>query len=627
MDEPATLYVYEYRLGDDQRAPICMAQSAGYEEGDFLRAVRWSPDGSTVAAATDSGALQTFDLSSVVEAYYSSSVAAASDDTGGKEEDAPVAIGLPALSVPHPGGLLDFAWYPFMRRDAAETCCLIESVRDTPVQLRDSLTGCVRASYPARDANEMPMTASALEFINSSEMAMAGSFVAGYPACIARFDVMRPGPPVVRQATTPSRRSSDGVKGVVSCVASRHGLTACASFAGQLGLWASTDLAAVFSWRVPQEYGGAGVTALRWSSDCLLWAAQRHATHIVAWDVRDLRGPVAAVPRASATMQRLAFDFDASGRFLVAGESGSGTLSFHDTADADALPLAKFTAADDVVAAIAAHPFYPLLATASGQRQFNDYLDEPAAPRQLSKQNCLKICREEIILRILHHQPPPATEDGEEDVSSRPEQFLPISSLTICDHVDRIQATEESRGLMTAAKLTRMELPPDLSDYALERDVWGVNFLVAGYPRYKCPYVWLRTDHQRLIAKPSEDSLRGEVEKDVPLRLESIDCWRQFDIRPWDVLVEVICTALAPPPENPFAIDYEYFGKITIEERVVVTGAMLEFLRRVYLRHYFFSDIVLADIKQLQKIHFRDINVLREYQQNTVLRDTSTAVS
>ncbi|KAJ2487904.1 hypothetical protein EV174_000251 [Coemansia sp. RSA 2320] len=607
MDEPATLYVYEYRLGDDQRAPICMAQSAGYEEGDFLRAVRWSPDGSTVAAATDSGALQTFDLSSVVEAYYSSSVAAASDDTGGKEEDAPVAIGLPALSVPHPGGLLDFAWYPFMRRDAAETCCLIESVRDTPVQLRDSLTGCVRASYPARDANEMPMTASALEFINSSEMAMAGSFVAGYPACIARFDVMRPGPPVVRQATTPSRRSSDGVKGVVSCVASRHGLTACASFAGQLGLWASTDLAAVFSWRVPQEYGGAGVTALRWSSDCLLWAAQRHATHIVAWDVRDLRGPVAAVPRASATMQRLAFDFDASGRFLVAGESGSGTLSFHDTADADALPLAKFTAADDVVAAIAAHPFYPLLATASGQRQFNDYLDEPAAPRQLSKQN--------------------STEDGEEDVSSRPEQFLPISSLTICDHVDRIQATEESRGLMTAAKLTRMELPPDLSDYALERDVWGVNFLVAGYPRYKCPYVWLRTDHQRLIAKPSEDSLRGEVEKDVPLRLESIDCWRQFDIRPWDVLVEVICTALAPPPENPFAIDYEYFGKITIEERVVVTGAMLEFLRRVYLRHYFFSDIVLADIKQLQKIHFRDINVLREYQQNTVLRDTSTAVS
>ncbi|KAJ1851611.1 hypothetical protein LPJ73_003001, partial [Coemansia sp. RSA 2703] len=219
--------------------------------------------------------------------------------------------------------------------------------------------------------------------------------------------------------------------------------------------------------------------------------------------------------------------------------------------------------------------------------------------------------REEIVLRV-HRSSTPSQPSS--DVKP-----TPITSTTIHDHVDRLQATDESKVLMTSTHKGDIALPRDLSDHALEHDLEGINFLIAGYPRYKCPYVWLRTDHQSLIALPENHPL----EKDVPLRLESIDCWRQFDIRPWDVLVEVICTALSPQPENPFAIDYSYFENVTVEERVVSTGAMLEFLRRVYLRHYFFSDIVLADIKALQKRHFHDINVLREFQMNSVLRDSA----
>ncbi|KAI7823944.1 hypothetical protein BX661DRAFT_172567 [Kickxella alabastrina] len=215
--------------------------------------------------------------------------------------------------------------------------------------------------------------------------------------------------------------------------------------------------------------------------------------------------------------------------------------------------------------------------------------------------------REEILLRVFRAAAPTTDQ-------------TPISSSTIYDSIDRIQATEESKHIIAAARDT-MDMPADLSDQALEADTQGINFLIAGYPRYKCPYVWLRTDHQELIAVAENQDL----EKDVPLRLESIDCWRQFDIRPWDVLVEVICTALKPPPENPFAIEYAYFDQITVEERVVSTGAMLEFLRRVYLRHYFFSDIVLADIKRLQHLHFRDINTLREFQQSSVFREGASA--
>ncbi|KAJ2395952.1 hypothetical protein GGI23_004104, partial [Coemansia sp. RSA 2559] len=217
--------------------------------------------------------------------------------------------------------------------------------------------------------------------------------------------------------------------------------------------------------------------------------------------------------------------------------------------------------------------------------------------------------REEIVLRVFRDKCPadPAAMSG----------AVPISSSTIYEHVDRIQALDESKQTMLHAK--DMQVPFDLSDKSLEDDPYAINFLVAGYPRYKCPYVWLRTDHGMLISMPENQPL----EKDVPLRLESVDCWRQFDIRPWDVLVEVICTTLSPPPENPFSIDYPYFDKITIEERVVATGAMLEFLRRVYLRHYFFSDVVLDDIKRLQHIHFRDINTLRAHQLSATFRDTS----
>ncbi|KAJ2890333.1 hypothetical protein GGI21_006205, partial [Coemansia aciculifera] len=145
-------------------------------------------------------------------------------------------------------------------------------------------------------------------------------------------------------------------------------LAACATFSGSLGLVASNSLDPVAAWKVPVEYAGAGVTELRWSGDHVLWAAQRRSRWLVAWDIRDLRSPVVAVPRVADTMQRLAMDTDAAGRYLVSGgleKEGEeeGVLTFYDTAN-DGVVVDRFKAADDVVAAIAAHPYYPLLATA-----------------------------------------------------------------------------------------------------------------------------------------------------------------------------------------------------------------------------------------------------------------------
>ncbi|PIA16367.1 hypothetical protein COEREDRAFT_62810, partial [Coemansia reversa NRRL 1564] len=146
--------------------------------------------------------------------------------------------------------------------------------------------------------------------------------------------------------------------------------------------------------------------------------------------------------------------------------------------------------------------------------------------------------------------------------------------------VFRDSSTEIDSDVIPICSSTRMVKPFDTSNKSLEADEHGINFLIAGYQRYRCPYVWLRSHHQELVEVEDDQ----ELDSNAPVVLNTINCWRYFDIRPWDVIVEIICYALNPWPENPFSIDYAYFDKITIEERVVATGAMLEFLRRAYLR-------------------------------------------
>ncbi|KAJ2785634.1 hypothetical protein H4R18_000450 [Coemansia javaensis] len=209
--------------------------------------------------------------------------------------------------------------------------------------------------------------------------------------------------------------------------------------------------------------------------------------------------------------------------------------------------------------------------------------------------------REEIILRVYRGTDPDAGSDA-----------VPICTATVYDHVGRMHASDETKQVITSAK-GRMARPLDISDRSLESDPHAVNFLIAGYQRYRCPYVWLRTDHERLV---EPDDAR-DLDKDAPVLLNTVSCWRHYDIRPWDVIVEIICYTLDPWPENPFSVDHAYFDRLTVEERVVATGAMLEFLRRAYLRHYFCSEVLLEDIKRLQHQHFYCLNVLREYQQST----------
>ncbi|KAJ2651636.1 Telomerase Cajal body protein 1 [Coemansia sp. RSA 1250] len=299
-----------------------------------------------IAASTDDNTLRLYNAYDIVYQYSTGSTI-----NKGLQD---------STEIPHGGTLLSYAWYPFMSQSDPASCCLIESVRDHPLHLRDISSGRLRASYTAYDAKDILLSASSTVFSQDGT-----SIYGGYLNHIARFDVQRPGLPVDLQLTTPSRRSRDGIKGIVSCMAAGSSGLACGTFNGHIGLF--TDSSGMQSWRVPAEYCGSGLTSLVWAPNNVhLWAGSRQSQHLVAWDIRDLRGPWAVVPRTCRTQQRMFFGFDATGRHLVAGEM-DGTITFHDVGDIESQPV-RVPAHGDLVAGISTHPYYPLLATASGQR-------------------------------------------------------------------------------------------------------------------------------------------------------------------------------------------------------------------------------------------------------------------
>lgn len=56
------------------------------------------------------------------------------------------------------------------------------------------------------------------------------------------------------------------------------------------------------------------------------------------------------------------------------------------------------------------------------------------------------------------------------------------------------------------------------------------------------------------------------------------------DVRLWDIMAEIITLTLSPSPINPFRINLAYFDTLPLEECVIATGAMMDFLQRVYMK-------------------------------------------
>lgn len=140
-----------------------------------------------------------------------------------------------------------------------------------------------------------------------------------------------------------------------------------------------------------------GVTHLLFSPDAQrLYSGGRKDDDIVCWDMRFPGAVLHRLVRSVTTNQRMYFDMDSSGKYLISGNS-DGSVSVWDTSippsgnnhltDVIIPTCLNYVAHDDCVNGISLHPTLPLLATASGQRKFilRDELEEYVDENHLEK--------------------------------------------------------------------------------------------------------------------------------------------------------------------------------------------------------------------------------------------------
>ena len=185
----------------------------------------------------------------------------------------------------------------------------------------DGFTGSVRASYPIVDHRERFVGPHSLCFSPGDGGA---TLYAGHDAAIEIFDISRSGEAGERVLTTPKRSSRDGQKGIISSIAvsqSDPSFLAAGSFGRTVGLYdtasgrTGADLLQLFN------VSGGGATQVRFHpTERQLFVASRMHDSIDVWDLRYAAALLRSYERPARTNQRLSFDIDAWGRYLVAGD-------------------------------------------------------------------------------------------------------------------------------------------------------------------------------------------------------------------------------------------------------------------------------------------------------------------
>jgi hypothetical protein len=98
-----------------------------------------------------------------------------------------------------------------------------------------------------------------------------------------------------------------------------------------------------------------------------------------------------------------------------------------------------------------------------------------------------------------------------------------------------------------------------------------------------------------------------------------------IDIKLVDVIAEIIQKTIQPPPENPFELDHSYFEQQPVEENMLLTGAMIDFLQKLCLRRYPYTSRILEDLRKLQKLHFHEFDQVLSVQEQPLDDNTSSS--
>lgn len=216
-------------------------------------------------------------------------------------------------------------WYPHASTTDPITCTFLSSTRDHPIHLWGVHTGLIRSSYTCLVNTETIVAPHSLLFSSDGDKIFAGC-----EASIHCFDTSRPGPePITVFKTSPTRKSRQGQKGIISCLAlnpDRSGLVLAGTYYGGNGA-ASIGL---YDARLEECFGilkspfrnsvnGVdtrfnGVTQIVFSSDGKYFVSAHRGTgtkELLVWDLRNTGDVVAKLERGgdnNTTNQRIQMD-------------------------------------------------------------------------------------------------------------------------------------------------------------------------------------------------------------------------------------------------------------------------------------------------------------------------------
>ncbi|KAK1153521.1 hypothetical protein AOXY_G29584 [Acipenser oxyrinchus oxyrinchus] len=322
---------------------------------NFLKGCKWAPDGLCLVTNSADNVLRVYNLPPELH----------SPDCEGLPEMTPV------LRMAEGDTVYDYCWYPLMSSMEPETCFIASSSRDNPIHIWDAFYGDLRATF--RPYNHLDELSAAHSLCFSPDGAQ---LFCGFDRMVRVFQTCRPALCEKRPSDGLSCSSlslqKQGQSGLISCIAFSpvQDLYACGSYSRTVGLYSRAEGLPI---AVLQGHQG-GLTHLRFSPDgTLLYSGGRKDPEILCWDLVSGQGAVLH-GRAVSTNQRMYFDLELSGQYLLSGDT-EGVVSVWDTTlppskEGPVLqPILQFQAQKDCVNGISLHPLMPLLACSSGQRQ------------------------------------------------------------------------------------------------------------------------------------------------------------------------------------------------------------------------------------------------------------------
>jgi len=390
-------------------------------EEPFVKEACWSPDGSTVMAVAGGDCMSFFgaDPELVTEhQYYKTSTENKQISATRNMKASQSYTGLVGESSKwHMGStVVDSSWYPFMNSTDPASSCYLTACRDKPIHLwnydlisstcdgdgdgdgdgdrweasRDAASASARAgikntntptsrcSYRCYNQYDEVETVQAISFNSTGDKIYACT-----KNLIRIFDVNTPGRNCTEIPTIRFKKDPMGMfKGLISSIVfgpdPSTKVYSCATYSNSIAVYVEGSKESVLM--LTDVPTGCGITCQRWNPNGNhLWVGGRHSSDIICYDLRSTRGELGRVTRKLETNQRLTFDMDPWGKYLITGSQDGEVLVYdaidfslqHRIVDANANANGM-----DCTNSVTCHPHSALLCVTTGQRFIGDDSDD-----------------------------------------------------------------------------------------------------------------------------------------------------------------------------------------------------------------------------------------------------------